>query len=930
MREARHRIYIFIFFFIGTLAKASEPIQLLTLKTHSRFVFQIDDGVPVEVKNSKDGFELFFKGIGLTELGALFGNENQWKEKYETLSDPRVETLRFSEVIGGVKLTGRWKFPSGDLTLAYPKMDLFDYRKKSPPLYTVDFWIHDGPTVIEVEATRRQKRVLALLKDVQKEEERRTLRKQALKKREKEIEHSKRFCDLPLSSKNNIFLEFYPIHQSPDFSKWLPVNRADTEFPYYSPKKKNRESQFVRLALNLVTKGSSALVIKTIDFFSAEFPKSDFQTEMKFLKANSLIKLGHHEAGERILKDLMSEARESPVALHSAMYLSGKLMQKKDVVSALENFMWLIQRYPEHQLSWVFHLGAAECLFMMKQTERAAKEYRWIMEHAPDESSKAEAVFRMGDLYLSRFQYEQALAQYAIALNYFKSQKEKFPEFHLNRGEALFQLGEYSRAKEVFENFLVSYPNHPGGWRASFRIGELSNINAKTKEEILASRNWYLNTANRYPYSPGATLSRIRLVPCGDHGGFDLKTSEKFFSEEASRFDGSDEVFMKNYSDFRGISHVQSLMNMGNSEQVTMQAVVELKTAKNGPLKKLLTTIANNYFGRMELELLLAGKKYKALSLYTQKSKIIPDPVNAYEAEYLLNLSMVASEFGFGKLADKLSEKYNKSFLLKDEEISETLTIKPGESESLDAEQQLKVSDQRFASAKALWVSSGQSLSLDDSKKIKMLLSQVREESKSSCQKEVILGLIDEKSGDLNSALKHFTRTKLLCQDPRIDLWIANAQWKRGDADSALQVYKNVEKRIHQLEQSKSSASALLESADLGGLIELKNLPTTEEIVLKQGEILESLGRWKDLSALYQRSIEEGIGESKLRFEYSRSLMKLGTLEDKFKAKKILIELSKSDAKSGEGKFWKSLASEILENRSIKQAINGNAKEGIW
>src|SRR5581483_9784991 len=105
--------------------------------------------------------------------------------------------------------------------------------------------------------------------------------------------------------------------------------------------------------------------------------------------------------------------------------------------------------------------------------DRAAKEYEWVAEKAPDAKFRAEGALRQGDLFMSRFQYDQALASYFHGLHYFGKEAKDFASIHINRAEALYWLEQWDRAEEAFKAFLEGFPAHPEGWRAAFRIAEI-------------------------------------------------------------------------------------------------------------------------------------------------------------------------------------------------------------------------------------------------------------------------------------------------------------------------------------------------------------------------------------------------------------------------------------------------------------------------
>ena len=74
-----------------------------------------------------------------------------------------------------------------------------------------------------------------------------------------------------------------------------------------------------------------------------------------------------------------------------------------------------------------------------------------------------------------------------------------------------------------------------------------------------ASRVQYYNTINQFPFSPGATLARLRLLPCGDHGGLTYEAAEKFFSEDLAKYTGSGEVDMVPFKGLAALTRFRTL-----------------------------------------------------------------------------------------------------------------------------------------------------------------------------------------------------------------------------------------------------------------------------------------------------------------------------------------------------------------------------------
>jgi TolA-binding protein len=386
-----HRIVTLLLFPVS-FASAADFVQVRTFPTHSRMIIKIDESVSTELKNTKTGFELLLHGVTLAELRANSGDDQKGGAGYQRLNDPRLEGIHIKDGQGEIKIQGKWKFPTGALTLARPVMELFDYRDKSPPEYIVDFWVKESPTLQQVEGKLKQDAYLAERKKVHALSEKKQARRLASLKQEEAYLSSMQVCEIPMSAENDLFLKFNTIHQKVDFSRWISLTTPDSNFSYYRTLKKTRDAKYVRLALDLYKRGSWGLVVRTLDFLNKEYPNSDYSKEMRFLRANTYLKLGLDRQAIDILQKIMSEydkeEKGSSVALYAAMYLAGKFINDHLTLAAMDNFLWLIQNYSEYENVAVFHLGVAENLYELKQTERAAKEYQWVIENALTDKSR--------------------------------------------------------------------------------------------------------------------------------------------------------------------------------------------------------------------------------------------------------------------------------------------------------------------------------------------------------------------------------------------------------------------------------------------------------------------------------------------------------------------------------------------------------------
>jgi tetratricopeptide (TPR) repeat protein len=936
-----------IFFPRGAFAEQplSETIRIQSFPSHTRLVFRVDDGVPVEWKETGDGFEAFFKGLGFTDLGAPLGEEDEWANQFQkSLHDPRLAAVVLREVSGGLKVFGKWKFPVGPLAPAEPKMEAFNYREHHPGEYVVDFWLKKGLTVAEAQALKKKQTHEKKLHQEKVAIQNRASRRIAAEKAQSELNRLSKFCDGPLSEKKDVFLTFSPVSEKIDYLKELPRGAADAQFPYFEPKVATKasesgqespgaqEAQYVRLALKLYREEKYALVTRTLDFFEAEHPTSPYRQEMKFLRANALLKLNMPTEGERILSELKVEAKGKPVALYSALYLASKLLEPvegkefrfKDPLAAYETFSWFFTHYPDHRLVWLFHLGAAEALAAIKQTEQAAKEYNWVAENARSPEQKAQGALRLGNVYLERRELPQALEAYSRALRYFKKESEQYPAIHLNRGETLYGLGEFEEARKVFEDFNRRFSGYPHGWRATYRLGEIyGRIAGVTNEK--ASRQWFYDTINHFPLSAGSTLARLRLLPCGDHAGFTFDSAARFFDGEAKNFDASGEISMVRYPDYRALAQVRSYITLDQEEAAFDVAQREFSLSKNEIVKSELGRMIEELFRKNILARLEHDEPYEALSFYEEKSQFRPKDRVGVDPDYLLKLSLAASRLGLGMKAEAFAKEYRQiagvgRSLAKEKDAGAMASQPKANSQSVsagDLDLRLKHSEESFAEARAIWMSRDSAKEEFKADLVRSKLDQVVAESPYSFEKEVILGLLEERSGKPKTARNHALKAQVLAPTAKsaendemalqILAWLAGLEVKAGEPKSALSMYRDLEKKL--------TGRKVEDVATLAAFLGVAPVPALEKVLMNQGNLLESMKRWGETAVVYQKAMDQGLGGNQAMYGYSRALLKRGDKASREKAKATLLKLTESKADD----FWKKLAEETLANLQLKK-----------
>ena len=888
----------------------SPPVGVQTLKSHSRLTFRVDEGVETQWRDTAGGFEVLFKGVQrLADLGLDSGlSAPEMADLIQHSHDARLARLSYKETTQGLVLVGRWSFgKEGSKDLETGRMEHFEYRLKQPAAYVVDFWSNVGTSRSELKAKTERDSRADLIKKLEDEARARKARQLEAERQTREADDIARFCTQPLAESKDIFLGFQPVHEPLDLTRWFSPTTPDSRYNYLEPSQPTPDAKFVRLALDLYRQGKPALAIKTLDMMDQEYPRSDFRAEMRFLRANALIRLGMEEPALGILQELVAVGGDTGVVLQAATFLALKHFQKGETLNSLESFLWLINRYPAHQLAWVFHLGAAESLYSLRQTERALKEYQWVATNAPDRAAQSEGAFRMGDLYLVRREYESALASYYQAATHYEAEAKNFASLNINRAESLYWLGQYKRADEAFAAFLTKFPTHPAGWRASYRQGEIAG-RQPGEASIARSRALFYDTINHYPLSPGATLARARLLPCGDHGGMDVAAMDRYFGTDTAQFDGAGEVFMDRYRDYRGLAQVRALMSLGLLERSVDVAIHELAANPKSEARQIVGEALRTVFRKSVLSLLDQGKKYEALVFYQEKAESLPKVTRLQDADYLLKLSQAASDLELGGFAQKLAAAYRAV-----PDAPARMIAGEGQGKG-DIETALRLSERNFTEAKALWSAQG----VQAEGKIRELLSDVKEESTFSDEREVLLGLLDAKLGHPASALGHAVKAQLLAPGPavfdseasaRLDFWIASLNSEAGDPRSALEIYKRLESRAPEnwIPRAPASADAGVARASKRAsdvYASLSPVPGLEYLLLRQAELLEKLSRWDEAADAYGRAVKKGMGGNRALYGYAHALGRSPASDSRAKGQTALKKLLESK----QDDFWKKLA----------------------
>ena len=835
-----------------------------------------------------------------------FGSEEAFNQYLSKLEDSRVGSIRVHEDESKLLIVGKFKFPTGSKQMADPKMEHFDFRKDEQGKFYVDFFYKKGQSLTEAERSRH----LADEKKIQAEKDailkRDSERKVSRQKRLLEAKNALYFCELPFDRANTIFLRYRPDHAVVKFSSYFPEKVPDHLFEYNEPRGDSEEMDMVRLALKLARENNEALSIKTVEFLEKQYPTSRFLNEMLFLKANDLYRLGFEDKGRALIQELAKRARGTDIAMQSAAFLAVQAFNNQEWLTALNGFLELKKEMPKAKLLWLFHYGIAESLFQIKQTDEAKVEYEWVASKAPSRDIRAEAAFKMGDIYIERNQYAQAVVAYGSAIKKHESELAHYPQVLMNLSESYFQLEEFDRAEKSFERYLEYGRNQPNAWRASLRIAEIKSLNHKISPEIEAA---FTETINHYPMSPGATIARLRVLPCGTHGGMDLAAAERVLSSpEVRNFDGSNVMYTEPFKELVAITEVRTLLSFHEDERAIHSGLVHLRDNPSVEGRRMIEQSMIGGIKNVLEKQLNAGDEIGAIATYQKYGDYLPMPLHDPMADDLkMRLAKAASDRKLTTLAMKLIEPYQKLGEVETKEvmaaIERNLTL-----EGVDEQE-----NRAFLEAKTKW--NGTTFKANDEKQANHLvneLSVIRDQSKFAFERDLILALYYAeikdfgKANEINQRLT--TRMMKLNEVNRVQVWAF-----AGETASLAQDNGFAQKAFHQarliiLKLSEKNQPEL-------NFRRLSSPPSLTYLYQSEGETLQKQEKWKEAVALYTEAIENKVGGNNLLYAQAKALLKLGGKESKKTASRSLEKIQQSQ----DDDVWKRLA---------REKLNEIAKEG--
>ncbi|MBI3555858.1 MAG: tetratricopeptide repeat protein [Deltaproteobacteria bacterium] len=479
---------------------AEAGIQLKSYQTHTHVVVSVDPDVTYSV-------EPVLSGGKVTAIKLILNNIKDDLESLTGSVDARTDKVMVTTIqtADGKKVT--YQFLLTDKAKA-AGVEFFDYRSKSPAEISLDYWTHPQAAKVEAQVTKKK------------------LTKVAQRKLLPVAASIFGGCGQPLNFSTEGVANYKVYHRAFDYRAFFNLDSADADYKYPTAAATGaKELQHYRLALKLYKESKYALVLRTIEFFDAQYPKSVLHKELFFLKANTFVQLSKLLKADTYLdqaldmyRRIVLEESDSERGRASLAFLIQELMNKGAPVFALEYALMGADQKPESyknpMTTTVYRLASAEALYTLGEFDRAERAYQRVMDTG--NAISVEGAFRIGELLSARKFWERAAIYYEKAIRQSTMEAGRFPSAFFNLAEAYFRLERYEDAERAYKEFDKRFPSDEVSWAAHLRLAELEQLKIRTpdpkKHELIAGL--YEGVVNRHPYSAGAIMAELRMSRC--------------------------------------------------------------------------------------------------------------------------------------------------------------------------------------------------------------------------------------------------------------------------------------------------------------------------------------------------------------------------------------------------------------------------------
>lgn len=315
-----------------------------------------------------------------------------------------------------------------------------------------------------------------------------------------------------IASKQNVYVDFPILRLKPD-----ELSIMEARMPVYNIQPKdNQENKEARLLLTLFEKKRYNVFLKTVEWFTEKYPKSEYAETIDFMTADTYFHLWRENgvASDMDLavvkyQEAIRHHPESLLADRTSLFIGYARLERGDNLGALQQFQSYLAQYPNSPNRDLVQIAMAEANYNLNRYDEAIKSYGQVIANPVRESEKIRAAMLKGDVYFKRKEDAKAVEEYRQVLAKYPSASGDYPNVYFNLASALFRLGQFKESLTAQVEFVKRFPSHSFSGYALTRVGELLEILGADPARVIGA---YLETYFRYGDTEGAIVARLRLL----------------------------------------------------------------------------------------------------------------------------------------------------------------------------------------------------------------------------------------------------------------------------------------------------------------------------------------------------------------------------------------------------------------------------------
>ncbi|MCB9771972.1 MAG: tetratricopeptide repeat protein [Candidatus Omnitrophica bacterium] len=248
----------------------------------------------------------------------------------------------------------------------------------------------------------------------------------------------------------------------------------------------------------------------TLSFQSlqANFPKSKYLEEVKYYLGLAYFKKEEWEQAIRMVKAYIDDPSENKNFVAEANYLLGLAnFNLKKYESALMNFQKIVKNFSQQKsMVQIAELYTAKSLFAMNKPKDALEKFTAITKLYPKTDSAAEALVWLGDYYLDKAAFPEAIEYYNQFINSFP-QSEKINLIIYELGQSYQGAGRLDEALNAYKR-VTENPDKEIFAKAKLAVADIFSRDMDRQTAITT----YQNIAKSVPEFKKDALLRIAEI----------------------------------------------------------------------------------------------------------------------------------------------------------------------------------------------------------------------------------------------------------------------------------------------------------------------------------------------------------------------------------------------------------------------------------